>query len=691
MLTMGKPIALQCVRPVGTLGEMFGERIRADYEQMQGRFDPAEILHFLSVPPELYLIGTGMTMLVNQGDAEERYHVQLSLINNVLNRILISENLMLTYQDRVFVENMLRKLGVTDVRKWIGQIRMIKEETGSVRELLSLYESKWDAVHLIREYRREHSGRQKKAGVHRKAGEEETAQRLAAAVLKRLQTAAACREVGRYMVSRFGGGTVIDRRELVFSEQDIAVSRLVINDYRSRIFAQDQYAAYNRADWYEGWNSSRTDETYRQTVSRFLQTVLLNAARQIFHIRYEEFTRCTGWRHEFTDALHVSVRNTLQRFADQSESVFFPIRDPDGYQKTVQYFAREEIGALKNLFAKSTEMTALMAREEKDRQAGLQDRDTIYGRYHRETDSGGMRQETADRRKISPQETAMIRREWEKELRKQLNRIDRQNRERMERLSEYSRQEREVSERRIDHEMTKAGILRTLTGQEQAAAVYQERESRQETEIEQETEKLREILGDETVRVFETIRRYREDSGRYPNRITAEGQAMHLLRQDIAAAEKMKKGISGITPEAVVYDEVQRAAAEEARTPKETAPGVQSGKHGPERTSGETEYTVELFHRQNGQTLSEERLQELLKTREKDLRIQNTEVRRTVREEAQVTEIVQSKVNEMKAKQDEEIARMIGQNVKRQLDTLSEKVYGKLERRMDAERRRRGL
>lgn len=129
-------------------------------------------------------------------------------------------------------------------------------------------------------------------------------------------------------------------------------------------------------------------------------------------------------------------------------------------------------------------------------------------------------------------------------------------------------------------------------------------------------ERLPEIPEAETMRVFETIRGYQKDPGRYPN-VTASGeQAMNLLLRDIAAAGK---------------------------SPEKKQP------------------------------------------------MQGTNMQKALQEKTQVEEIVRSKMKEMKGKQEEEMARMINQQVRRQFDTLSEKVYGKLEKRMDAERRRRGL
>lgn len=174
----------------------------------------------------------------------------------------------------------------------------------------------------------------------------------------------------------------------------------------------------------------------------------------------------------------------------------------------------------------------------------------------------------------------------------------------------------------------------------------------------QEKERLREILGNETMRVFETIRDYQEDSERYPNVTVSNEQAINLFLRDIAAAGEKQKTASKVLSD---------------------------------RKQGQSEKSVELFHKQNAQTVNEEGRQVLPHTPKKEQWIQSTNLQKAFYEKIQVDEIVRSKIKEMKVKQEEDIARMIDQNVRRQLDTLSEKVYGKLEKRMDAERRRRGM
>lgn len=698
MLTMGKPMRLTCAEPMGMRGEMFGERIRGNLRQMQGRFTPADILHFLSAPPEFYIAETGMTTLVNQRDGVEIENLELSLVNNLLNRILVSGQLQFCYQDRVFVENILKKLGVADVREWIRQVRMIKEETEAVNELLSLYEAGRDTIRQIQEYGREQAESQKVREEERtqESKEAEAILRFSTAVLNRLQTAAVYREVSRYTAFRFGDRTKIERRELSFGEQDIAASYLTLHEFRKQMLQHDSNMVYHLSGRYEALDVSHTDEIDRRMAEYLLQTALLQAISQLFHIRYTDFSRHTGWRHEFMDALHVSVRNTFQRLAGFSERTFLTTHDREAYHRTVQYFDRQEIRALKTLLENRKERMLLSSRDMEALQTAPQEQTTVYESRQFHTDGDTVWQEKTIMRDHPPQEAAAYYAGRMEEIKEWLARIDQQNIERVERLAAYESRTERPKKWRIDRERAKSDALKALANPKQGMILAGERETGYAPESKQETQKLREILGNETVRVFETVRGYQEDPEQYPNVTTLEGRAMNLFLQDIMAAGERQTAVLETGQEKSIPDaglRLQQTEAESAHpfqgTEAETR--FMGRRHRMERLLEKTEPDVELLHRQSERTVNEEKLREVLRTRSSDKKRNSTTFRESVSEKEQVTKIVNAKMNEITRRQDEEIARLIDQNVKRQLDMLSEKVYGKLERRMDAERRRRGL
>lgn len=100
---------------------------------------------------------------------------------------------------------------------------------------------------------------------------------------------------------------------------------------------------------------------------------------------------------------------------------------------------------------------------------------------------------------------------------------------------------------------------------------------------------------------------------------------------------------------------------------------------------------MELFHKQNETAINEEILEELENRNRRTTQSETRTNVEQVQEKNQVTQIVTNKVNELRVEQDQQIERMVSQNVKQQLDHLSKEVFNKIERRMDSERRRRGI
>ena len=98
---------------------------------------------------------------------------------------------------------------------------------------------------------------------------------------------------------------------------------------------------------------------------------------------------------------------------------------------------------------------------------------------------------------------------------------------------------------------------------------------------------------------------------------------------------------------------------------------------------------LSLVHRSQEQTLDEELIQQMME--------QNRQINRTVKTENETvtnydtTEHTYTNVNTQQVvQQTENINELVRQGVQRELGTLSDKIYSKLEKRLETERRRRG-
>ena len=72
-------------------------------------------------------------------------------------------------------------------------------------------------------------------------------------------------------------------------------------------------------------------------------------------------------------------------------------------------------------------------------------------------------------------------------------------------------------------------------------------------------------------------------------------------------------------------------------------------------------------------------------------KIENVQNMQTVIEKNTTQEVVNTRIHDFQKTQNEELIRMVTDRVQNQLGSMSEQIYGKLEKRMDMERRRRGL
>ena len=227
--------------------------------------------------------------------------------------------------------------------------------------------------------------------------------------------------------------------------------------------------------------------------------------------------------------------------------------------------------------------------------------------------------------------------------------------------------------------------LRALTKSKEVLLDYLERETKEEQREELVQEHLTKVFGEETVRIFETLEKYQKT----PELMTASGQVMpdaaDMLIRDIQfensrSETELIHNIQELSEESV-YETQSRQVL------REYLPEQVKQIH---RETQKNIERVELLHRQEETTLEEEMLEEI-RGLHRSNRIENRQITEETVESSTTQQVINNRINEIQTRQNEEIARMINEKVQRQLGDISEQVYGKLEKRMDTERRRRGL
>ena len=138
MLTIKAPIELKSRGDFITCDDSFPDRITANYGLIGNEIGSEELLHMAATPPEIYIASGDLMTVAGNTMINSRNEEKLSIVNNVLNRILISDRVELTYQDRAYITDVLHKLGIKDDRRFMEQIRQEMNDYRSKQRLIEL-------------------------------------------------------------------------------------------------------------------------------------------------------------------------------------------------------------------------------------------------------------------------------------------------------------------------------------------------------------------------------------------------------------------------------------------------------------------------------------------------------------------------------------------------------------------------
>ncbi len=688
MLTIHTPIELTVNPSVLQLNDNFTERITGNYEMMGARLEPEDMLHFISEPPEIYLAEGGMTSLVDNQNIFENRTLKMDVINNVLNRILVSDTYRMTYQDQVFIESVLKKVGVTDVREFIHQVQNIRQEVKNVNQLTDLYWSESEMISQLLEYRQELA----KTSESEKETEERKQENplwLQQSIMNRLQTGAIYQELRNYISTSFNHHKTIGGAEMQISEQTITAQNILLNKLKNYTTMEEQPLIYHYINTYEMGDETQIHESHEQTVSKMVQAVLLNALHQMYALRTEELLRQDNVWYQLAGAVYQAAENTYQRFEAYHQQNYISQKDADTYSRTVQQYQKNEIQAIQQFFTERENNITQYSMEINRQEAELNyivrdgDEEEVQPDFqNRQQNADGEKREQSQPhgqqiQNITRQETLL------KQQLEQINQNNIHNSQLLQQIIERPTESREG--RRINREAARKDGLRTLTQPQEVLLNYLETETRDEKQREITHEELTRVFGERTVKIFETLEKYQKT----PELVTGTGQvvpdAAGMLIRDIQFQNQENRTelihhLDEISEETVHESQMQQILRE--YLPEQVRQIRQSTQKNIER--------VELLHRQQETNLDEEMLEEI-RGMQRSTQIENQQTTEQIIERNVSQEVINHRVNEFQTRQNEELVRLIDEKVQRQLGDISEQVYGKLEKRMDIERRRRGL
>ncbi|MDO4292937.1 MAG: hypothetical protein Q4C65_06860 [Eubacteriales bacterium] len=686
MLKIKAPIPLVCRMSVLRRTDNFCQRVTGNYQILTASLNEEELLHLVTAPPEVYLAEGGMTTLVDASSTQLTQDIKLDIMNNVLNRILVSDTYRMTYQDQVFVSAILRKIGVENVQEFLHQVSELRQESRSRRELTRLYWSHLDQLQEWKELLLRQPHRAGEAKTEEEKKEKEPLW-LHQTIFNRLKTGAIYQEIQNFVSSFHGSADWILDTELQVAEQWVTAQNILLNRLKNAAGVEPVPLEYHHVNIFELGELQEEGQIREQVKSGLVQAVLLNALDQMYTLRLNQLLNGKELWYQLAGAVHQSVSNTLERWeAYHISGIQRLIRQPESYMETVNRYQSREIETLHRLLDRSSR-----SREEKtvsERQTYRErltqttgPSELIYGEERRlaEELSRENRTETKARR----EETEEIHRE-ESELWRELERINQQNRINREKVRQLEDRLPAPTPAVIDRERARRDVLRAIDNPQDVLLEYLHMETGADRQQKVESELREQLFSQETREILETLEKIR----RTPQ--AADPETMTLQAQDFLMRElSYRQDLEGRES----WEERLRLQENRTETVSREVTQLRDRQQKSEETAQELwqpQSPVELIHKRTENGLDEETLEELSTRVHRLQESRQTVEEHTVREETTQRQSVQE-IRRLQTDKTEEIAELVRRNLQQQIGFLSDQIYGKMEKRLDGERRRRGL
>ncbi len=661
MLTIKPPIRVTAKPSIIKLSDQFGERMEANYQVMASTLSPEKMLHYISDTQDIYMEGDSMTSVVTMNQKIHTQQINVELINNVLNRILVAGHHTLSYQDRTFIEMVLNKIGITDVKQFMNQINELKQSTANVNQLIDLYQKGGDELKEFIQYHKSINQENHNYNEQKIEKKEEKNNWLHQDILNRLDVGVIYKEIFKTYQSIYDTHKYIDGREWQIGEQLFQSNQILLNQMKNEVLNDYEPLEYHLINTYETGVELSEAILENDIQNTFMKAVLVNAIHHSYALRYQEIKEEANTWYNMLGSLSNTVLDTMERFSYFHEYNSMKHEDVHNYNRMVLENNQEEITLLQELMNAHNEKNYLEYDTIQEQKQEVEEK-TFYGQQIN----------------YLTQEEQMLKQELQN-----VNQLNVEKREKLEQIVQSMKPEPKLQ---INREKAIADARRAIENPQEIMMEYlntQNAVDYYEAERSQQAEK---VMGKDIVKIIEKVEQYHRNPNRLQPGIVVNDAALELLVQDashVLLDREIQQDSSIKEKETAIVQETQK---NELKT--QLKKFVQR-----EIVAAEYESiprSVELHHKVIETGMNEEILEEIRNVNRSVVRT-TEEHQSTIQENTEVYKSVTNRVNQMQLQHNEELTNMIANNVKEQIGSLSEQVYRKLEKRMDSEKRRRGL
>lgn len=310
MLTVKAPIELKCSAGIVPSYEGFVRRITGNYEMMSTTVTGEDLLHLVTEPPEVFFAEGSVSTIINQTNINQNQENKLEILNQLLNRITVDSGLHMTYQDRVYITDMLQKLGIKNVQQFMHQVTQLKEETENTTELIDHY---WNHMEQLQKLIRNYKENREEKTESSEYRQEENILHLHQDIMNRLQTGSIYQIVSNFKQSQSVSTEYISGDELRSAEYYRITRNILLNTLENEAKGENLPLEYRHENYYEEILPITEEITEEKITNQIAAAVLLQLADNIYQNRHESIDRKGDSWYNMSNAFYRSAENTMNR------------------------------------------------------------------------------------------------------------------------------------------------------------------------------------------------------------------------------------------------------------------------------------------------------------------------------------------------------------------------------------------
>ncbi len=663
MLTIREPIRLKTGRPIQGIRQDMAARIEANYGLMNLAIRKEELLHITSQPAEIYFADSENFQILTNINNHNQQEVRLEVINNLMNRILVAQTENFTYQDTVYISNVLRKLGIRNEKNFMKQVFELQNEHKETKQLLQAYEKNQEVLKQLLKA----GGEQGKPEVREQQTltEQERRYYIHDEIFKRLETGKIYQDMRQFSKTYLHESLQINPGEMKVAEQSRLSQNFLLQNIKNEVTGKNTPLQYIHNNRYE-YLQEITDEMTVEMEEQISAAILLNLAEQSYMLRQNQVEENDHYWYSIAGSLFETSENTWKRYeANLLERRQYSTQMIQMLEEVNQ--AKHQEGNMINTLVEEYHQNIQQWNEKKEiRQNLLMQKNVLEDKSQKTNITQGSYYMTQEELELTfpgeegeeaKEETSLT----VEQLQKQLEVYSQSNYENYRKITEIERQQRAVKDRKVNRRRAQLDALRALEDPGEVLMEYLTSETTDPVvEMQEKTgEQIYQLFSEETKMIYR----------QFLKQNTTENQAFleHIMARpeepELPEREMIEKEIKRQQEELTV---VNTAVQKEVRRQQ-----------------------VELVHKVEEQLINEELLEEIRQQNQKTMKTEQTE-EITIRKNGEIHQMVQDSINRIQTNRVEDIEEIVQQSVKRQLNNLSDQVYGKLEKKLQTERKRRG-